>query len=72
MKWLLALDVARRAFRGRHRAGVIGDDVRDLFRSEHPPSWHRARLDRMVRSEWRILFVIVGILLLGSLAELVT
>jgi hypothetical protein len=50
----------------------VGDDIRGAFSSEHPPAWHRARLDRMVRSEWRFVVVVVVVLLLGAIAGLLT
>lgn len=45
-------------------------DPLDAWRSEHPPEWHRARLDRMVRSLWRVFFVVVFLLVVVPLLEL--
>jgi hypothetical protein len=55
---------------GPHESASVRTDVRDALRSEHDAEWHRWRLDRIVRSYWRIAIFIAVVMVLGSIAEL--
>lgn len=46
------------------------DDARDALQPEAPPAYWSWRLDRWIRTLWRITFAIVGILVLGGLLDL--
>jgi hypothetical protein len=47
----------------------VADDLRGARSPEHPPAWHQWRLDRTVRSYWRIAIFIAVVMVLGSIAE---
>lgn len=67
MTWLHDEDGLRRA--GQTAFRDVKADARAALRSEHPPEWHEARLDRATRSLWRITFVCSGVLIVGWLLD---
>lgn len=57
---------------GQHREPDIGDDVRAAISSARSPEYWRARSDYIARFWWRVLFFVLAVLVLGTIAEWLT